>query len=84
MEDNKKSAVKQFKESVMWSVLSYALLLVGVLIGVNVSFYLMNLASTLAFIVGVLLLIFVIGFPLEFVVIRHIKEIKKKNQNNNQ
>jgi hypothetical protein len=49
---------------------------------VNVAFWLMNKASTVAFILGIICLVMAVGFPIEFVINLYNKNRYKKELNN--
>ncbi len=72
----KKDDIKEVKNSATLKIAKYFIITVLVLMGVDLSFYLMNMASTVAFIIGFLMFIISVGLPIELI----IKNNRKKNQ----
>jgi len=77
----KKSPIKTLKESITWKVITYILLFTAAGLVIDISFLCMNMASTFAFVIGVILFAIGIGVPVE-IIANNIR--KKKEQNNNQ
>jgi hypothetical protein len=58
--------LKNIKKSLTFKVIMFIIIITGVLLGVDLSFWAMNQPNTFIFICGVIIIILVIGLPIEY------------------
>jgi uncharacterized membrane protein len=58
--------LKNIKKSLTFKVIMFIIITTFILLGIDISFWAMNQPSTIAFIFGIIIIILVIGLPIEY------------------
>ena len=67
--------IKNIKNSITFKIIMFIFIVSSILLGINLSFWLMNQTSTIMFIGGIITIAIVVGLPIEYFIYK--SKIKK-------